>query len=255
MILRNFLFLDNQSLNDYLAALEGYVPSGQAEQTISGTERVDGDATIENKTEKRQGIVISDAAKFQQLYKILEREQEIAYIDAADASTASSLRRNQIIELQGTIELPKSFSMLKDVENIGPLMDIMKLAGQNVDSQAEIAIAGLQGVSKLTADNSVPIICRTTTGNKLPFVANLPRQYLRSQINELQGEGTIFAKVQRIVPPRETYEVFSLVPLLTNSMMLNRTQRKKAAKDGVEKGFITELRGPVIILTPVAVYR
>jgi len=255
MILRNFLFLDTQSLNDYLAALEGYVPSGEGEQTVSGTQRVEADASLENTTERRQGLVINDAAKFQQLYKILDKEGEVEYIEKTTTETFTSLKRNQIIEIQAIIELPKPFLMSKDIESVSPLLEIVRLAGQTIDPQAEIAVSGLQGISRITADQPIPIIGRTITGMRLPFVTNLPRQYIRCQPQELQGEAVIFAKVQRLIPQKQSYEVFSLVPLLTNSMMLNRSQKKKAAKDGVEKGFVTELRGPAVILTPVAVYR
>ncbi len=69
------------------------------------------------------------------------------------------------------------------------------------------------------------------------------------------GEATVFGKIQRIIPKGERLEVFSLVPAITGVASLSREQRRKMQKSATKGQITEEIKGPAIILIPVAVYR
>lgn len=266
MALRDFLFLDTQVLSDYLSSLEGYIVEGAIEQTESGEKGVDGKVDLKavsggaktsRSTETKKKLAITDVAQFQQLYDLLEEQVALQYLEAFDEAIWSQLRRGEILEIQAQIKLPKGLLITRDVENIAPLLNLMQLLGQDplADQQSKTAFEGMRAVGKSIEDRPVPIIFEAVSTPRYSFVAHLPKKYIRRDLIELQGEATVFGKIQRILPKGERLEVFSLVPSLTGAASLNRKQRRKMQKSANDNQVTEEVKGPAIIITPVAVYR
>jgi hypothetical protein len=133
----------------------------------------------------------------------------------------------------------------------------MKLLGQDplADDQSRVAFEGMRAVGKSIEDRPIPIIFEAISTRKYTFVAHLPKKYIRRDIVELEGEATIFGKIQRILSKGESLEAFSLVPAITGAASLNRQQRRKMQKSAATNRVTEEVKGPAIVLTPVAVYR
>ena len=266
MILRNFLFLDTATVEDYLSALEGSVIEGPIDQTDverkekggkAGYKIVEGSVGSESSTETKQKLVINDAGRFQRLFEILEEQDAVQFLDAFDDEIWSQLRRGEILEIQANIKLPEAFSMLQLVDSISPLMDIMKAFDKDplADPKTRAAFEGIQAISKLSENQHIPLLFEATSTPKFRFVSQLPRKYLRCELTELQGEATVFGKVQRILQKEQKFEAFSMVPALASLPNLTKQQRRKMQKDMADKNIAEIVKGPAIILTPVAVYR
>jgi hypothetical protein len=133
----------------------------------------------------------------------------------------------------------------------------MQMLGQSPfqDEKSKTAFEGMRAVGKLTEEQPVPLLFEAISTPRFSFVAHLPKKFIRRELTDLQGEAVVFGKVQRIIPKKEKLEVFSLVPAVTQASMLNRQQRRKMAKSAVEQSITEEIKGPAIVLTPVAVYR
>ncbi|KPV50449.1 hypothetical protein SE17_26895 [Kouleothrix aurantiaca] len=266
MTLRDFLFLDTQVISDYLSSLEGYIVEGPVEQTESGEKGADGKfdlkavsagAKLSKSTETKRKLAITDVAQFQQLYDLLEEQEELQYLEAFDEAIWNQLRRGEVLEIQAKIKLPKGLLITRDVENIAPLLDLMQFLGQDplADQQAKTAFEGMRAVGKSIEDQPIPIIFEAVSTPRFTFVAHLPKKYIRRDLIELQGEATVFGKIQRVLPKGERLEVFSLVPSLTGATSINRQQRRKMQKNANDNQVTEEIKGPAIILNPVAVYR
>jgi hypothetical protein len=266
IILRDFLFLDTQVLTDYLAALEGYVNEGTIEETEKeqkdaggkfDLKAVGGEGKVSGSKETKRKLAITDAAQFQTLYEILEEQEALMFLDAFDVSIWNQIKRGEILEIQANIRLPKNLLMIMDVENWSPLLDIMRIAGQEplADNQARTAYEGMRAVGQSIADKPIPIIFEAVSTPGLTFLTHLNKKHLRREANELHGEATVFGKVQRIVPKGQKVEAFSLLPTITGNNSLNRQQRRKMEKSADMSKVIEEVKGPAIILTTVAVYR
>ncbi len=266
MILRDFLFLDTQTMSDYLSTLEGYVLDGSIEQTETGEKAsggkfdlkaVSADGKVAKKTETKKKLAVTDAAQFQLLYENLEEQQALQYLDAFDAGIWNQLHRGEILEVQANIRLPRGLLLTQDVANMSSLVALMKIVGKDPfpDEQSRIAFEGFRAVGQSIEDRPIPLIFETVSTSGFTFVAHLPKKYLRREISELQGEATIFGKIQRIIPKGERLEVFSLVPALTGAASLSREQRRKMQKSATKSQITEEVKGPAIIMIPVAVYR
>lgn len=266
MILRDFLFLDTQLLGDYLSTLEGYVVEGHIDQTEVGKKETGGNLNIKaisanrtaaDSTETKKKLAVTDAARFQHLYNLLSESDAIQYLDAFDLGIWKQLRRGEILEVQAKIQLPKSLLMMRDIENVSPFLDVMKALGQDLlqDDESRTAFEGMRAVGKLAENQPIPLVFEAASSPKFSFVAYLPKNYIRRELNDFQGEAVVLGKIQRILQKNERVEVFSLVPALTQSATVNRQQRRKMAKGATGNNITDEVGGPAIILTPIAVYR
>ena len=265
MILRNFLFLNTSTVNDYLSTLEGSVTDSPIDQTEvkkseksgkAGYQIIEGSAGSETSTETKQRLAITDAARFQRLYELLEKQNLIQPLDAFDTEIWNQLQRGELLEIQANIRLPDSFKLTQTIEDLSPFLDIMKAFDQDplADPKTRAAFEGMRAIGKLIDKQNAPLVFEATATPGYQFATHLPIQHLRCELADLQGEAVVFGKVQRILKKGERLEVFSLVSALTESMKMQK-QRSKAIKEITDKNVIEMIKGPAIILIPVAVYR
>jgi hypothetical protein len=266
MALRDFLFLNTQTVNSYLSTLEGYVIEEPTEEKETGSREAGGGfnlgATYANgklgtSVETTRKLIVTDEARFDHLHSLLDKRGELQFLDAFDVEIWEQFNRGEILEVQADIRLPQPFLLTQDIDNFSGFLDIMEAVGQNPfkDEQSQTAFKGMQHIASKTADTPVPLIFEAFSTRGLSFTTSLPRQYIQRSLNELQGEATVFGKIQRIIPQKETYEVFSLAPAITGASTLNRQQRRKMQKDAAKRNVSEMIKGPAIVLTPIAVYR
>jgi hypothetical protein len=267
MPLRNFLFLNTKALNDYLATLEGGLIEGTVDQTEVGkrdrggkisAKVVEGNMSSTTSLETKTKAAVNDAAKFQRLYKLLEdsddSSDQLQVLEAFDEGIWDQLHRSEVLEVIGTARLPRAFSMLSAVQDINPMLNIMSLMGQDplADPEIRVAFDGIRALGDAIEQKPVPLVLEAAGGPGFTFVANLPRQYMLSEVSELQGEVTLFGTIQRFIPRGQSYQAFSLLP---NFPGMDPVAQQKTFADLVEKGHAEEVEGPAAIITPLAVYR
>jgi hypothetical protein len=268
--LRKFLFLDTDTVTDYLAALEGSVLAGTIEETQQETHKKEGGADVkvvragagsEDSTQTRRERVINPAAQFQRLYELLESEDAIRFLESFDEEIWSQLKRDEILEIQADIRLPEMLVLARGVKELPSLMDAFEPFKEFLDtgdqtfdeiqSQANM----MSAFGDLANTKEVPILFEAIGAPYFHFAARLPRRYLMCDTLDLQGEAVVFGKVQRLVQRDQSETVFSLdrgLDALT--AQLNRKQRRALAKKS-SKDLVEVLKGPGLILLPIAVYR
>jgi hypothetical protein len=268
MILRNFLFLDTDTLDDYLAALEGYVVDSAIDQTETekkdvtgkaGYKIIEGELTTEKSKEMKQTLAVTSAAKFQKLYDLLEKQEEgFRYLDLFDQEIWGQIRRGDLLEIEAKIHLPKAFALMQTMDDFSPWLDIMSLVGDKplADAKTKAAFEGLKSVSKLSEGKPIPIVFESSSTPTFGFTANLQRRFLKCQLSDIEGDATIFGKVQRVIKRGEKVEVFSLLPAFSAKLPSLNAMQKKQMQQGMAQKELTEIvKGPALIISPVAVYR
>jgi hypothetical protein len=265
--LRNFLFLDTGALTDYLSTLQGSVIEGSVDQTEVGKRDRGGKigATVYgvgleaglssgSSTEMKQKLSIPDAARFQQLYSLLGQEDAIQELDAFDEEIWGQLRRREILEVQANIRLSEAFTTLRLAENAMPLLGVMDAFGLEAfpDPKVKQQFEAMRKMGKLTDEKPIPLLFEAIGTPDFGFVAHLASQYLRCGLSELQGEATVFGTIQRIIPLGQQQEVFNILPAVPNTTM---AQRQQVSRDLASNGLAEVIKGPAILLTPLAIYR
>lgn len=266
MMLRNFLYLDTDILNDYLSSMEGYLieDSEIIENTKTQTQGKAGvkiaEATKSN--DKEKGVlhkaVHTDAGKFQKLYTILDESGMIQFLEAFDPDIWKSIKRNELLEIPATLSVPRIYKTIHEVGNISPLMDLMSAFGESdlIDEGDMNAIKGLKSFDGMNKGKEIPILLNLETTNEYSFASKLSPKFLRCDLDKLEDEITIVGKVQKIIPDGEKYEVYSMISGMDTIMSTqNRKNRREYEKNKSSKDISDTINGPAMILIPLAIYR
>ena len=266
VVLRNFLYLDTDMLSDYLSAVEGYIVESEelSENQITktsgtGSAKVVG---ISRGKDKEQGsvrrAVHTDAGRFQRLYQILEEKSILQYLENFDLTIWNSIKRDEILEIPALISIPDNYKMIQEAQNMGPLINLMRSFGEIdiVDKSEMNAINGIKAIGDMNQDKDIPVILNLEHMKDYMFATQLIPEYLRCDINKLEGEIKIVGKVQRIIKQGEDYELFSMVSGVDELIKLqNREERRKHGKKKADKNMADYIKGPAIILIPLAIFR
>src|SRR6516165_10770760 len=133
MNLRNFLYLNSSTMADYLSALDGSVIEGPIDHTLSAQhgkglrgdfKLLQGDWSRGGASETREKRLVNDAAKFQRLYELIEKEH-LRYLDIFDESIWSQIQRGDLLEIQAKIRTPEFFKLTQVFDAISPLVDVV----------------------------------------------------------------------------------------------------------------------------------
>lgn len=252
-------------MEDYLATLEGYVTEGSIDQTEveksdrtgkAGYKIVEGKIASERATETRQKLAVTDGAKFQKLYELLK--DSVQFLDAFDEQIWNQLRRGELLEVDAIIRIPKSFMLTQAMGDLSPLMDIIAAfdEGAFADPKSREMLKSMSAIAKRVEEKPIPILFEATSTRGFTFVAHLPRRYLRCPLSDLEGEATVIGKIQRILAKGTKYEVFSLFTAFPSFLpSLSRDQRNQMEREMVKQGLAEVVKGPAIILAPLAIYR
>lgn len=266
MILRNFLYLDTDILNDYLATMEGYiVESGELIENKStstsgktGIKVIEAGREVDVESGKVSRIKQTDAGNFQRLYDLIEGESMLQYLEVFDDKIWGSIRRNEIVEVPGILSVTKMFDTMNQVGNLSPLIDLMNAIGEThlVDDKSMAAINGLKAVSEMNSDKEIPVTLVLEFNDKYSFAAKLQPEYIRGGVEKLEGEVTIIGKVQKVIPEGHDYELFSFTSGIDSIMKhQNREQRRKYEKSKSDNEVSDKVNGPAMILIPLAIYK
>src|SRR5262249_48098248 len=103
MILRNYLYLDSSTVADYLSSLDRSVVEGPVDHTQSAKHDkglkanlkvVEGSLSGAGLSETKEKRLVTDAAKFQRLYELIEKDH-VQYLDAFDEAIWQQIRRGE----------------------------------------------------------------------------------------------------------------------------------------------------------------
>ncbi len=266
MILRNFLFLNTNSMNDYLSALEGYIVEetdvieSQKSQLggKAGMKIVEGNTSTETHKETKKKVAITDVSKFQRLYELMEDNNLVQYLDAFDEEIWNDIKRGEIIEVPVKAKVPNTFKLLQEAESITPFVELFRTLRDEdfLKKEDTDTLNGIKAISELSKNQDIPLILEIENTPGYSLITRLSPNFIRCELEQLQGEVTIIGKVSRIVPKGKKEEIFSLIPNFDGIYgKMNRDQKRKFNKDKSNKNISDSVKGPAFILDPLAIYK
>lgn len=267
MILRNFLYIDTYMLNDFLSTIDGYLEEGTIDQTEleksqksgkANVKVIEGNLLSETSTEIKQKLSRTEASKFQKLYDYLQDNSMSQFLDAFDEEIWKQIRRGAILEVPAKTNLPKTFQLTQDIQSMTPMVEIMQALGEvPLKEQRELAMfKGISILGEQAEKQNVPLIFETESTKGYTFVCQLQRPFIRTDLNNLVGEADVIGKVQRIIPKGNQEEIYSLIPAFDSYLStLNREQKRKFMNDKKKSNLAEVIKGPAMIITPLAIYR
>ncbi len=260
---RNFIFLDTVILNDYYSAIKGGLTDGQ-ELVTTGTKAqsggvkvygVGGSLETETASEVREKVVLTDAAKFDELYKLMDEKRDIQYLDSFDKEIWMQIKRREIIEVEVTVRVPELYKTMNAVGEIMPLVGAFEqVMGQNLfkDEDEKNMINGIMAVLNMSNSEMIPLICESGSTDGLKFIVELPKSFLRMDAINLNGEMTLFGKVQKIFPDESEIEVYNMFSSLKTLIDFEKNNNNSNTET---EQYTEKVKGPAMKIIPLAIYR
>ena len=268
-ILRNFLYLDQQLLDDYLSAIGGELFDESViveRQEVKGAGNIGanigmvgagGGISKSTEVESTKQVKRVAAAKFQELYSYLESEEAILFYESMNEDIWNTIKRDQLLECIVSPRFSKMDEMLSLVNQIGSLAGIVEtVTGENIigDDGYE-AINGFEAIGQAQQGKGIPCVCSFFDSTKFKLVTYLNPSYLKVSKEQIVGDVTLFCKVQRVLAKGEKIELFELLPGISN-FAVNREQRRQMKKDFTAPAELKDtISGPAAIVIPIALYR
>jgi hypothetical protein len=260
-LLRNFLYLDERLTTMYLAQLEGGVydeeeqshtdarqRSGGASAKLGGAGAQFGRGHTGESTTTRTVRQTPEAA-YRRLEKLLEEEDAVQWLEAFDDAIWQDLKRGELVAVESDIKVPSLYHVTEMAAGVGPLVDLMRTLGEDIDDETEEAIEGISKVGQMLKD--VVAVAHAAGALRYKFVCSLKRDYLREDLGNLDGECVVVGSLQRRLKVGEKY---SLLDSLGMSG-LPRAERRRVERDIKKQMPDAVISSPAAILAPLVIYR
>ncbi|MBS6184823.1 MAG: hypothetical protein E7E64_00265 [Clostridium celatum] len=219
-MLRKFIFLDTETLEDYYLSID----DNEQENNIK---------------------------KFNKLYKYLE-ENNIKK-DINDA--IENFKIGDIIETTINVKVPTLYKQIKQAKQITPIISCVQELGMfSMKSMEDIrAFQGVKEISRLIKDEDIPIIgSYIEKNNKIKIITYINDKFLKGDLNEIEGEVKIVGKIKSVIGKGKGIDIYSMLPEMKD-IIYNREQRRKLKNEN--KDIVGHIVGPAIEIYTLAIYR
>jgi len=269
MMFRNFLYLDTKTMTDYLSTVMGYVPvlDNHASKVAASSHEHGAKITVplgslrganQGSSQLSEVVQTTEAAQFHQLYEILHGQDMFRFLNYFDDVVWDQIRRGDLVEIPARVSLPKPFTMIQGIQGLSPMLEMMSSLGQDPfkNQNEAMAFQGLISLGEQISRQSVPIVFTAEYTQGYRFSCQLQRRFLRCDVSEIEGEADIFGKVQKVIPRGKEEEVFTIAESFSTIFStMGREQRREFEKSSKKNGVSEVVKGPALIIAPLAVYR
>ena len=269
--IKNFMYLNTKILEDYISVIDGFTYDEESqeiqnvnEKTLGGSAGVkiisgNGEIATKKVDEVKRSVHISDAAKFDKVFKYLQsgdEDEQVKYYEFLTEEEFNSLHRDDFLEVLVTSRFSKMKELTDSVMKVADLAKVIQIITDEeiLDKKAKEAVDGFSALGKLREGKEISCVFNFEDG-KYPLVAYLDQSYFRCSEDNFVGESYLLCKIIRKVQKGQSVkldEIFGDVKKLP----LNREQRRKMPKNMDNPKEIKDVvKGPALIVIPIAVYQ
>lgn len=270
MVLRNFLYLNEQILDGYLSAIEGYTTTKVTQTTkATNTKKTGISASVKvasgevgkqevNETETHMEIEISPAAKVQKLIDYLSEESEIPFYEYMDENSWKNLYRDSVVEFMGNVRFAKIKEFAKAVSEIERLANIFQEFSDKplINFKTQKELDGIKTLNHLQKGNEIPCVLSFGELKEYKVVCYLNELFFKVDQDSFIGDVTILCKIQKKIEKGNSIQLTDIFKTF-REMPLNREQRRSMPSKQqlvTPKEFSDIIRGPAFVVTPIAIY-
>ena len=271
MKLRNFLYLNTKIVEDYVSAIDGYTYDEESQAIATSTENManggvelkvvsaGGSHNGKQSEEIKRSVKISEAAKFDKIYKYLQsgdEDEQLKYYEFLSEDIYSELRRDDFIEVLVTARFSKTKVLADSMQTLTDLATLIQSVTdqQVLNEDAAKTISGVSALGKLKAGTEISCVFNFNDG-KYPLVAYLDEHYFKCAQDNFVGQSYMLCKIIRKISKGQNIkldEIFDDIKRLP----LNRDQRRKMPKNMDNPDIIKDVvKGPALVVIPIAVYQ
>lgn len=278
MILRDYMYLDTGRLQDYLSSLDPGVIEEFTETTRSQSDKegragvkanvfgagVDAGAggRSEEESTREQTVRINAQHMFSRIYDELVKNDSLKVFDEDESLALDGVRRREVVEITRSFAPSPLNDMIDSILNLMNLMEEMGFVEEMGDPQTQQAVRALGMIFRGDeGKEEVPMVSRAEQ-NDAAVVFLAKSRYILGDQEDFEGEMTVFGKVQRLVPEGKSIDLFDFLKLpraVRGEANLRERLFEMFGSWPKELGGpiareSTEVKGPALVVTPVAVY-
>ncbi|MET3509875.1 DUF6414 family protein [Plantibacter flavus] len=265
-MLRNFLYLNESTLNGYLSALENGLRTS-ADHRASKSNSVSGKAGVGGVgaegerlagDEVNQSYTDTAEARFERfLVGVTEEPERADWIDVVNADDdLPEASRGSLLEFDCEIFVPQMIRALSRSSGIGSVMTTMgalapfmnALGKETPSLPSSDQLGALSAFSERFGDDLVVVGERDDTNWRV--AGRLIASSIRD--DEFDGAARVVGKVTQVLRAGEHKSLIAMPGMNLLSREQRRAQEKAGPKDGEEGSW---LQGPALMLDILAVYR
>lgn len=183
-------------------------------------------------------------------------DEGLKYYEFLVEETYDNLRRDDFIEVLVTVRFSKMKEITDSVKKLENLViAIQELTEQQLlDRKAKEAINGFSALGQLRSGKEIACVFNFDD-EKYPLVAYLDESYFRCEQDNFVGQAYMLCKVLRKIPKGQNVKLDEIFDDI-KKMPLSREQRRKMPKNIDNPDVIKDVvKGPALIVTPIAVYQ
>jgi hypothetical protein len=159
-----------------------------------------------------------------------------------------------MIEAEATIAVSSMKRYMAIAQEAGPLIELMEALGEEgLDAEGRQAMEMLALVSQLIGD-VVPIVAALSGSPEYKLIATLQPESLRTDVDQLDGEATLLAKIQRVLGPDERHTILDLIPGVRGFPTSQRREMEEGMENTPDLPDMI-IGPPAARVTVVAIYR
>lgn len=276
MNLRDYMYLDSDRLQNYMASLDpGTVKEladtqrqqtggeGKAGLSVPGFGEAGGGGSHERENSQQRSMEVTYQHMFDRLYTALDKEGDIKTFDEEQALPTGEVKKKEVVEVTRDFN-PSPMNEL--IDKVFELMDMMKRFGfveEVNDQETQEAVQGLAMVFRgEEGREEVPMVARAEEDDDSSVVFVAKSRFLMADQSDFQGELTLFGRVSKLIPSGESLDLFDFLKIPRELARDANTKKEiismfetwpKELGGPVSKDSL-RVPGPVVIVTPVAVY-
>jgi hypothetical protein len=208
--------LNTKIIDDYLSAIEGYTYDEESqsiantsENTVkaaAGIKVISGDGTHIGKSEEevKRSVKISDAAKFDKIFKYLQsgnEDEQIKYYEFLSDDIFKEIYRDDFLEVLVAARFSKMKELTDSVRKMRELATIIEdiTDQQLLDKKAKEAVNGFAALEQLCSGKEISCVFNFED-RKFPLVAYLDESYFKCAQDNFVGQSYMLCKVLRKIP-------------------------------------------------------
>jgi hypothetical protein len=264
-MLKNFLYLNERILSDYLSALEGGVRQSvnsrtSSSGTRSGKAGVGGvGGAVGAAREQEEAVLLHDSApaRFQRLLDLAEADPEAtAWISVLDPdSDLEGALVGALIDVEADLEIPgfaKIMAPESGLLNVFRAYSAMSsslpgMNGQTIDPKQLDMAETISGMMK----GSLVVVARPDS-DTWSLAGPLQEEHMRVAADEIDGDARIVGKVKKVLRA----DAFHPLLALPGMNALPRDKRRELERQGpAQPDDPMWLPGPALMLDILAIYR
>ena len=200
---------------------------------------------------------------FGRVYDTLDKEKAIKVFNEDHILPLDEVRRREVVEITRAFD-PSPMNDL--IDNLFRLMDTMRSFGfveEVNDPEMQEAVQGLAMIFRgEEGREEVPMVARAGHKDDSSIVFVAKSQFLLVNQNDFQGDMTVFGRISKLIPSGKFLDLFDFLKV-PRSLARDENIKKellamfetwpKELGGPISKDSL-RVAGPVVVVTPVAVY-